>query len=267
MHSSDHGMPHVVSAGRYAGDAEQSHLIDVSEILLVRSGQFRLTLGRERIEAASGSIVVIPGQTPHHRSGRVGTAWVTFEAAQQREVPRAVTVVQAGLASRPARWVEDLCDLAGWPLTPPWRIANPLLAALLEQLRGGATPAAEDSGSALVRFATGYMQEHRASALTVARVARAAGVSARYLTQLFQREVGVSPLQFLLRLRMAEATERLRTTSVGIKVIAYDLGYKDLGYFVRQFRKFHGCTPGTWRKRISASTPAPPTAPPSRSPS
>ena len=240
--------PTVVSAGLYTGVAERTHVVDACELLLVRFGELTIRAAGARRDAAAGCILFVPAGQLHQRAGTVSTAWVTFDAAAA-DVPHTVSVYCAGPSGRRARWMEDLCELADWRGPLQWKIANPLLAALLNDLTQ--TPDQErPPRHPALELAVGYLAGHRAQAVSMTRVARAAGVSSRYLAQLFARDVGVAPLQYHLRVRMEEATRRLLRPGISVKSVAYDLGYSDVNHFVRQFRKFYGSSPGKWRSQF-----------------
>jgi AraC-like DNA-binding protein len=87
--------------------------------------------------------------------------------------------------------------------------------------------------------------------LTPAKVAKRHGMTLRYLQKLFEAE-GVSYSEFLLGQRLAKAY-RLLTSPVHIQRsigdIAYGVGFNDLSYFNRTFRRQYGATPSDIRHR------------------
>jgi AraC-like DNA-binding protein len=87
--------------------------------------------------------------------------------------------------------------------------------------------------------------------LTPAKVAERHGLTLRYLQKLFETE-GVSYSEFLLGQRLAKAY-RLLTSSLhaqrSIANIAYGVGFNDLSYFNRVFRRQFGGTPSDIRSR------------------
>lgn len=80
-------------------------------------------------------------------------------------------------------------------------------------------------------------------------VAREAGYSPAYLTNLVQKETGRTVKQWIIERRMLEARKLLKTTTESICKIAELSGYPDAGYFTSQFRRLHGISPLTWRKK------------------
>lgn len=68
-----------------------------------------------------------------------------------------------------------------------------------------------------------------------------------YLSGIFQKELGYSFSEYLLRYRLNKAKEWLTTTSMSVKEIAEKLHYNNSQNFIRSFRKMEGVTPGKYR--------------------
>lgn len=65
----------------------------------------------------------------------------------------------------------------------------------------------------------------------------------------FQKLFGEPPKRYLLRLRMKAACQLLEQGQLPIKSISASLGYDDIGYFYRYFKKIMKTTPLQYRKR------------------
>lgn len=74
------------------------------------------------------------------------------------------------------------------------------------------------------------------------------GISTSHLTRLFKEFYGLSPLQYITKLRVAKAAELLRTSDIDIVEIAYTTGFKSLSNFYRNFKEQLGHTPKEHRK-------------------
>jgi AraC-like DNA-binding protein len=79
-------------------------------------------------------------------------------------------------------------------------------------------------------------------------LATAARVSVAHYSVLFRRQVGFSPIDFLIRLRVGHACRLLDTTALPIGEIGERTGYEDPYYFTRCFRRVMGCSPRAYRK-------------------
>ncbi len=68
------------------------------------------------------------------------------------------------------------------------------------------------------------------------------------LRKRFRQKMGMGIHTFLLQARMAEARKLLLTTDLPIKAIATRMGFRDVYYFSRQFKKIAGVPPGRFRQ-------------------
>jgi len=120
------------------------------------------------------------------------------------------------------------------------------IKAVLQATCAG-TPALPQPTSAVVKHALAYLLQNYTERLTRADICRAVGVSENYLSRIFKHEVGLSPWQFLNRVRVYQAGIRLRTTTESITAIAAQVGFEDSAYFSRVFRKQLGVSPAEYR--------------------
>lgn len=133
-----------------------------------------------------------------------------------------------------------------------------LLSAMLDEHCAGHSASPPLSGEALLHTARAFMRRHMTDPdLDVEAVARAHGVSRRYLELLFAR-AGESPAAHLRGLRLEAARRRLRETSATVADIAYGVGFNDVNTFTRAFRRMHNVAPREWRALISQAAVRPP---------
>jgi Helix-turn-helix domain/Cupin domain len=67
----------------------------------------------------------------------------------------------------------------------------------------------------------------------------------------FRKIFGISPQGLLLQLRMDRAKDLLRTSSLSVKEIAYELGYSRQHDLTRAFHKYTGASPSEWKMRAN----------------
>jgi AraC-like DNA-binding protein len=82
---------------------------------------------------------------------------------------------------------------------------------------------------------------------TVAELARTAGTSRSAFARQFTDTVGLPPLAYLTRWRIALAKERLRDSRDGLAAIAAAVGYSSEFSFASAFKRQVGLPPGRWR--------------------
>ena len=84
--------------------------------------------------------------------------------------------------------------------------------------------------------------------LALADLAREAGLSPYHFLRTFQRVTGVTPHQYVLRMRLRQAALRLAGGEARILDVAFDCGFGDLSNFNRAFRREFGVRPGAYRR-------------------
>ena len=102
-----------------------------------------------------------------------------------------------------------------------------------------------------IRAAAAYLCEHFCQPLSLADCAARLHLSVSRFSHLFTKTIGVSPYQYLLRLRLDRACELLLHTELDIRHIAQLVGFDDPSYFSRLFRKRFAKTPGAFRTTYS----------------
>ena len=109
----------------------------------------------------------------------------------------------------------------------------------------------DELGPAPLRRAVKYLDGHFFSSITPDDVAKAAGISRPYLFKLFKEGLGISPHQYILKLRLDMAKRLLAGENFSIKEIAAECGFESLEVFYRQFKSAANTTPADYRKQYS----------------
>jgi len=105
-----------------------------------------------------------------------------------------------------------------------------------------------------VKRALAYMRANMAERITLTGLASGCGVPERTLLRQFQRFVGVAPLAYLRRLRLAAAKSELANAqnNDAVSDIATRCGFSHLGRFATEYRRLFGETPSATRQRVRA---------------
>lgn len=88
----------------------------------------------------------------------------------------------------------------------------------------------------------------------IADLADQLGCTRGHLHTVFRRDVGMSPSDYVQRLRVKKACELLTKAESSVTDIAFDMGYASSQHFARTFRKFLGLTPTDYRKQRNRRT-------------
>jgi len=105
--------------------------------------------------------------------------------------------------------------------------------------------------SGLVKQAVAYLHQNYTRSISRWEVADAVGVSEDYLSRVFNRELNISPWDYLNRYRILQSKHFLLRTRDSIGVIARQVGFKDQAYFSRVFHKVTGVSPQEYRETSS----------------
>jgi signal transduction histidine kinase/AraC-like DNA-binding protein/CheY-like chemotaxis protein len=106
--------------------------------------------------------------------------------------------------------------------------------------------------SALVKRTVAFLHQNYARPLSRWEVAKSLGISEDYLSRVFNRELGISPWDYLNRYRIVQAKTLLQNTTNSIRMIARQVGFRDQSYFSRVFHKFAGQSPQNFRENPEA---------------
>ncbi|REK75585.1 AraC family transcriptional regulator [Paenibacillus paeoniae] len=106
----------------------------------------------------------------------------------------------------------------------------------------------------LVSRATRYIETSYSEAITVEGLAEQLGCSSSYLSRLFKKQLGTTPNEYLIRVRVEHASRLLTETKASLQQISLSIGYLDVYYFSRMFKKQTGVSPlrfRSWAAEVS----------------
>lgn len=125
-----------------------------------------------------------------------------------------------------------------------------LLASLMtaDAERAEQPPMADTHGEELVRQVIGYLSTQYAEPVSIEAMAETLGYNRAYLSRLFKRHAGVTPIAFLTRIRVDRGKRLLRERpELTVEQVASSVGFPDALYFSKQFRRAFGATPTGYR--------------------
>ena len=95
----------------------------------------------------------------------------------------------------------------------------------------------------------GKLSEQELAATTLADMAAQLHCSERHLSRLFRLEFGMSLREKQTEWSLQRACQMLADPDIKIKTVAYDTGYRHVGFFNVVFKKRFGLTPKAWRQQ------------------
>jgi AraC family transcriptional regulator len=124
-----------------------------------------------------------------------------------------------------------------------------LAAAAIRAACGGnqEAPAPSARDHARIARVIRQLESDTAAPASLAELARLACLSRYHFLRTFKYVTGVTPHQWLLRARLADAANRLATSREPVTGIALDTGFEDLSHFIHSFRAEFGVSPRHYR--------------------
>jgi AraC-like DNA-binding protein len=210
----------------------------------LRSGEAIILSGGEAASFHRAS----PGRSLTLRLPRMGfeSTVVSLDDALMR--PIAADQGALKLLEHYVLWMLQTCDLMDRPLLNlSVRHVQDLLALAIGPTASFAdTARTRGLRAARLKLAKSHIVAHsHRRDLSVGSVAASLGVTPRYVQRLFEAE-GTTFSEYLIGQRLARAHRLLSDTDAAhsaISAIAYDVGFGDLSYFNRRFRRRYGMTP------------------------
>lgn len=95
--------------------------------------------------------------------------------------------------------------------------------------------------------ALAFIDNHIHEEITIDQLSSAACMSKPHFFRCFKQEVGVPPVVYIHQRKIYHACKHLTQTQQSVSEVAYGLGFNNLAYFSRLFKKLTGMSPVAWR--------------------
>ncbi|MDF2927704.1 MAG: chemotaxis protein CheY [Paenibacillaceae bacterium] len=99
-----------------------------------------------------------------------------------------------------------------------------------------------------VRLLIDYIDAHYPSAIELARLEKAAGMSKYYMSHIFKETTGMTIIEYVHNRRVIEAQKLLLQTAKSIVDICFETGFQNLQHFGRVFKKITDMSPSQYRR-------------------
>lgn len=110
--------------------------------------------------------------------------------------------------------------------------------------------ATRQQDDALIARSQAWIAEHYDEPTPVRRMAEISGLHERTFKRRFRKATGMTPIEYVLTLRLEEAKQMLEATDEAVEAIAEAVGYQDAAFFGRKFSARVGLTPLEYRRKF-----------------
>lgn len=94
-----------------------------------------------------------------------------------------------------------------------------------------------------------YLKSNYQKGVSLEHLSEISFLSPNYLCRIFKEVTNKTVSEYIQSIRIGKACELLANTDLTVLNIAYEVGYRDIKYFGKIFKKNVGCTPSVYRKK------------------
>ena len=270
---------HVSRVRSHTASRVTWHTHDGFEMLFLLDGATAYEFsGQKAVQLHGGHFLVVPPGMVHRGLHNVrspsticglaikatrSSAWknTTFTASDLRRVRTALeSASQKAHPFNPAlRWlVRRLMEETGnYPANPHRAEAAIALRALIcsvlvESMRQILVPPTQPKE--FVAAAIAYLRRRLTETVGMSDLVRHVGFSRARMFDMFKAQTGLTPNDYLQRLRVEKAQEQLRLTNLSVTEIGLANGFSTGQYFSTVFARYTGVSPTSFRKSVKPKT-------------
>lgn len=261
--------PRLLYAGKLDkkfGWREAAHNHDFCEIMYVADGCGTVTVGGRRFDVRQGDIVIYNADLVHEEESSsdhpMALYFMALGGLRLTELPGNHLLPPGLDFIYPSGRYTDLFTACFERMIPEFEKKEPFFAEITQNLamtmvmymfriineqNKEASQLLQSNAS--VRLATAYIQEHLHETMTLEEIAKHCHMSKFYLSHQFTQVQGISLSKYILQSRVTKSMQLLRETSMPVKDIAESVGFHDVPYFCRTFKKETNLTPLQYRRQ------------------
>lgn len=229
------------------------HTHEDAHFFLVVSGAYITSARGADSPCAPSSLLFNPPGTTHRdrfytRGGRFFTVSVRAENLHRVQGDIALLDHAVGLRDRETSWLATKLyrEFGMMDKLSPLAMEGMALELLAHTARSQIK--ADKSPPPWLRLAHELIRDRCTDSVTVAEIAKAAGVHPFHLTRTFRKFFQCSPGEYLRKCRLQTASELLRSSQTPLAELALRCGFSDQSQFTKSFKQGTGMTPGEFRK-------------------
>ena len=220
--------------------------------MYLERGKLTLEQNGKTVTAKDGDLLLVDCYRPHTYFSEVEakTVWIHFDGNESRRWFEEITAAQGQKIHLPPTAVECLQKAVDSVRKNKneYAVSKNIYALLCEMMRPDRTVPTNTETREAIRIAEKYIREHFAEPLTVAEIAEQTHFSESYFNKIFRKVTGVSPYEYLLKVRLEQAKALLIQTELSVSDVAFQTGFNSASNFLYFFKKQTGLSALQFRK-------------------
>ncbi len=224
----------------------------------VAGGGGQLRLDTKSYALQPGRLFAYGPGIPHHITGEAGNPFVKyfvdFAGTQAKGFLHSCglspgSVLEVFPANSPQQIFDELIQVGSILRLESGALCAKLLECLFLRIKGARAPLenTETLGFTTYQKCRRHIEQHSLRLKSLHQIAEECNVNSSYLCRLFRHYDKQSPYQYLLRLKLNIAAERLQKPGALVKRVARVIGFTDQFHFSRVFTSVFGLSPTAFR--------------------
>jgi len=123
------------------------------------------------------------------------------------------------------------------------------LCAMINELQSSTKSCIPSTKNKLVNQVLDYIHENYMNDISLISITEQLNISSVYMSQLFKKELGLSPIKYIINYRIDRAKYLLRETDESIYNIAVKVGFWEPKHFSKTFKRITGMTPTQYKRQ------------------
>lgn len=222
----------------------------------IMSGKGVYSVGGRKFPLRAGQgFLIKPGELTYYQADKLepwSYMWVAFDGYEARRILDSCGVDYTMNAPKPAEFGEklrELIDIFGGEGHNEYEYLS-VFYSMMSQLLREQPKNAGSFAQLYMEKAADYMQGNFSYAISIMDVAAYVGIDRSYLYKLFVSSMGMSPMQYLLGIRINAAKGMILENIYTLTQVALSCGFRDAPSLCAQFKKITGKTPKQFKAEL-----------------
>ena len=220
------------------------------ELTVVIKGQMDYVINGKKVELHSGDALFLTPKTLRTRlPSTTKTTYVSFNFTDLDDYDYSFPIKTANALNNECFMLLTCAnEIYSKYYTGVFNQIQPILLCFLANMKAIAEQTAEPP---LIVKIKNYINTNYFFNITLKDVASAVFFSPSYCENAFKKATGTSIIQYLISQRIEKAKNIIMQQGLTLYDVAISVGFSDVNYFIRTFKKVTGMTPLQYKKSIS----------------